>query len=107
MHKELKAKYPQYGTIDGADNVWICKPSFTARGVGIFCFRSLRELFNGSTKKHMCPKIVQKYVERSFLLDKKAIPQLSNSVPVDLKGLERRNSSSPQKMLSSSPHRRN
>ena len=79
MHKELKAKYPQYGAIDGTENVWICKPSFTARGVGIFCFRSLRELFSGSTMKQMCPKIVQKYVERSHLLDKKSIPQLSNS----------------------------
>ena len=51
MHKELKRKYPQYGTIDGSDNIWICKPSFTARGVGIFCFRSLGELFNCQTKK--------------------------------------------------------
>ena len=51
MHKEMKAKYPQYGSIDGSDNVWICKPSFTARGVGIFCFRSLGELFGGAQKK--------------------------------------------------------
>ena len=59
MHKELKTKrYPQYSQIDGSDNIWICKPSFTARGVGIFCFRSLSELFNGSSKKMMCPKIV-------------------------------------------------
>ena len=60
----------QYGQIDGCENIWICKPSFTARGVGIYCFSSLRELFKGSNKVTMCPKIVQKYVERSFLIDK-------------------------------------
>ena len=77
LHKQLKESYPQYGMIDGTDNIWICKPSYTARGVGIFCFRNLREVFTtGHAKKQMCPRIVQKYVERSFLLNQKFLPQL-------------------------------
>lgn len=34
----MKSKFPQYKSIDGLNNVWISKPSYNARGVGIFCF---------------------------------------------------------------------
>ena len=51
MHKELELKYPQYKSIDGDSNIWINKPSYNARGVGIFCFNNTREVMQGAAKK--------------------------------------------------------
>lgn len=68
IHKELKKNIYQYKSIDSYSNVWICKPSYNARGFGIYCFNNLRDLFLGSVKKNPIPKIVQKYVEKSLLL---------------------------------------
>lgn len=68
LHKELKQHIHQYKAIDDVYNTWICKPSYNARGFGIFCFNSMKDLFNGSTKKSPAPKIVQKYIEKSLLL---------------------------------------
>jgi len=68
VHKILKRIDFQYGAIDSYHNTWICKPSYNARGIGIFCFNSIKDLFNGSSKKSPAPKIVQKYIEKSLLL---------------------------------------
>jgi hypothetical protein len=35
LHQSLFKAYPQYH-IDGKENIWISKPSYNARGVGIF-----------------------------------------------------------------------
>lgn len=59
IHQTLKSRVNQYRSIDGVGNVWISKPSYNARGVGIFCFDQIKEAFNGNqNKKTMCPKIV-------------------------------------------------
>jgi glutathionylspermidine synthase len=68
-HKRLKQKLQQYQAIDGCRNIWISKPSYNARGVGIFCFNQLKEAFNGNShKRQSCPKIVQKYIETPNLM---------------------------------------
>lgn len=59
IDKQMKQKFKQYKSIDGDRNVWISKPSYNARGVGIFCFDTLGAAFNGNLNhKQMCPKIV-------------------------------------------------
>eukprot|EP00347_Sterkiella_histriomuscorum_P009991 403339101 len=68
IHKLLKQCLSQYDMIDDSYNTWICKPSYNARGFGIFCFNSLNQLFNGQTRKQTAPKIVQKYIEKSLLI---------------------------------------
>ena len=42
-HKKLKKAMPQY-KIDGSENIWIVKPSYNARGVGIFCINNPNEI---------------------------------------------------------------
>ena len=44
LHKKLCKIVPQYGTIDGVANVWVVKPSFNARGVGVYCSNRLKEI---------------------------------------------------------------
>lgn len=48
MHKKLKRNLRQYKEIDGDNNVWISKPSYNARGVGIFCFDQLKDAYMGN-----------------------------------------------------------
>ncbi len=69
LHQRLKTKLKQYKAIDGCRNIWISKPSYNSRGVGIFCFNQLKEAFNGNSyKRQSCPKIVQKYIETPSLI---------------------------------------
>ncbi len=68
LNRELKKCIYQYKAIDDFHNIWICKPSYNARGIGIYCFNSLNNLFTSSSKKSPAPKIVQKYIEKSLLL---------------------------------------
>lgn len=58
IHQELKKNFPQYKSIDSDNNIWICKPSYNARGFGIYCFNDVKDLFIGSIKKNPTPKIV-------------------------------------------------
>lgn len=64
-HKLLKQSLPQY-SIDGSKNIWIVKPSYNARGFGIYLVDSLKDLLQSGKKGQQ--KIVQKYIERPFLL---------------------------------------
>lgn len=70
LSRKLEKHWPQYGpkTVNGDRNVWICKPSYNARGLGIFCFNQKSEIINTFSKKAPAPKIVQKYIERPLLL---------------------------------------
>ena len=49
LHQRLKRVIP-YHKIDGTRNVWISKPSYNARGVGIYCLDSLKDALNGGKK---------------------------------------------------------
>ena len=70
MHKKLKRNFRQYKEIDGENNVWISKPSYNARGVGIFCFDQLKDAYMGNqNNRSMCPKVVQKYIEKPCLIN--------------------------------------
>lgn len=70
LSKKLEKNLPQYGSksVDGSKNVWICKPAYNARGLGIFCFNNKSDIINTFSKKAPAPKIVQKYIERPLLL---------------------------------------
>ena len=45
------------------------KPSFNARGLGVFCTSKLNKIIQPGKKT--APKVVQKYVEKPFLLNGK------------------------------------
>jgi hypothetical protein len=44
LHMHLLESNAQYSKIDGQKNVWIVKPSYNARGVGIYCTNNLKEI---------------------------------------------------------------
>ena len=67
LHQTLQRLLPQYRQIDGTHNIWIVKPSYNARGVGIYCTRQLREILVDATKIQQ--KVVQKYIERPFCIE--------------------------------------
>lgn len=64
----MQRHWPQYRTVNGTNNVWICKPCYNARGLGIFCFNKKADIISTFSKKAPTPKVVQKYVERPLLL---------------------------------------
>lgn len=66
LHQELFKVYPQY-RIDGCRNVWISKPSYNARGVGIYLINSLKDVISAG-RKAQSHRIIQKYIERPLLL---------------------------------------
>ena len=41
VHRKFLDLLPQYRQIDGIRNIWIVKPSYNARGVGIYCANKL------------------------------------------------------------------
>jgi tubulin monoglycylase TTLL3/8 len=63
--KKYNAAYPQ-SMIDGVENVWVVKPSFTSRGIGVYCINAPKEEF--FSEKKIQAKVVQKYIEKTFLL---------------------------------------
>lgn len=63
--KQLYKSFPQT-KIEGTENVWIMKPSFSSRGIGVHCINSTKEAFMRGMK--MQAKVMQKYIERPFLL---------------------------------------
>ena len=66
LHQELFKVFPQYH-IDGKENIWISKPGYNARGVGIHIINSLKDVIS-TTRKAQAHRIIQKYIERPFLL---------------------------------------
>lgn len=64
----IKKVFPQYDKVDGTSNTWICKPSYNARGHGIFCFNKREEVLQRFCKNAPAPKVVQKYIERPLLI---------------------------------------
>lgn len=63
--KKYSKACPQ-SKIDGTGNIWIVKPSFTSRGIGVHCINSPKD--EVSPGKKVQAKVVQKYIERPFLL---------------------------------------
>ena len=78
LHQELFKVYPQYH-IDGKENIWISKPSYNARGVGIFIINSLKDVISVG-RKAQAHRIMQKYIERPFLM-KIDVSQTANGSP--------------------------
>ena len=56
----------QYDQIDGYHNLWVVKPGYNARGVGIYVADKLKSIVHTGSKSHQ--KVVQKYVEESDLI---------------------------------------
>ena len=48
VYFQLREIMPQFATIDGVNNLWIVKPSYTARGMGIHCERKLSNIIPDS-----------------------------------------------------------
>lgn len=69
LNRKLSRLIPQYAMIDGVANVWVVKPSFNARGVGVYCTNKLKEIIQQGKKS--ASKVVQKYIERPFLVNNK------------------------------------
>ena len=74
LHRSLSQEIIQYRDIDGVANVWIVKPSYNARGIGIYCTRSLQAIIgpqgkNGKNKQSQ--KVVQKYIEKPLCVNNK------------------------------------
>ena len=68
-HLSLKRAVSQYRT-DGVNNIWIVKPCYNARGLGIYCIDNCILEFQGLVKSQQCSsKIVQKYIEKPMLLN--------------------------------------
>lgn len=44
LHRKLEQLDNQYKRIDGHSNVWVVKPSYIARGHGIYCSNVLKEI---------------------------------------------------------------
>jgi hypothetical protein len=63
--------FPQ-SEVDGTTNVWILKPSQNARGSGIRCIRDLQEVL--ASGNQLQARVIQKYIERPFLLHIEAKP---------------------------------
>jgi Tubulin-tyrosine ligase family len=51
LHQKLCRHLPQYGLIDGVANVWVVKPSFNARGVGVYCANRLKDIIQPGKKQ--------------------------------------------------------
>ena len=66
MHSKLCRNLPQYAKIDGMKNVWVVKPSYNARGIGIYCTDKFRDVVHEGKKA--TSKIVQKYIENPLLI---------------------------------------
>lgn len=66
---DCQSQLPQLSDIDGSYNMWIVKPSYNARGVGIYCTNQLSEILQSNKKEHTAQqKVVQKYIETPMLL---------------------------------------
>jgi hypothetical protein len=55
-------------SIDGTQNVWVVKPSYTARGLGIYCANKVKDIIQ--VGKNAKQKVVQKYIESPLLISK-------------------------------------
>ena len=68
LERRLRKRLPQYREIDGSYNVWIVKPSYNARGLGIYCTRQVNQIIQVSKKLQHQQKVVQKYIENPMCI---------------------------------------
>ena len=65
LHRKLTNRLTQYDLIDGTKNVWIVKPSYNARGIGIYCTNKFSQITSSVGQKVKSQqKVVQKYIEK-------------------------------------------
>ena len=68
--KEIAPFWPQLN-IDGAGNIWICKPGALSRGTGIVLHKNLEDILSQFiAKQNISNWVVQKYIERPLLIYK-------------------------------------
>ena len=44
LDRELNKILPQYKNIDGVSNIWVVKPSFNSRGLGIYLAKNIKDI---------------------------------------------------------------
>jgi hypothetical protein len=66
-------------------NIWIVKPSYNARGFGIYLVDTVKELVQSGKKGQQ--KIVQKYIERPYLLKVKREAGVNDKSPRPSQGV--------------------
>ena len=50
LDRELNKLLPQYKNIDGVSNIWVVKPSYNSRGLGIYLAKNIKDIIQMGKK---------------------------------------------------------